>query len=74
MEGTNDDEKKTPYRRQRGFLGMPTVKGGLRLRPRPSRHKDCGPSQVVLAGARSQKLLVYPFTGMVTDLASLNDR
>jgi len=34
MEGANDDEKKISYRSRRGFLGMPTVKGGLRLRPR----------------------------------------
>src|SRR5712692_6758328 len=61
MEGTNDDEKKTPYRRQRGFLGMPTVKCGLRLRPRPSRHKDCGPQPARLGWGPQSKTTCLSF-------------
>src|SRR5713226_4484330 len=61
MEGTNDDEKKTSYRRQRGSLGMPTVKGGLRLRPRPSRHKDCGPQPARLGWGPQSKTTCLSF-------------
>ncbi len=37
----------------------------------PQRQR--APARSCWLGPGSQKLLVYPFTGMVTDLASLND-
>jgi hypothetical protein len=50
-----------------------TVKDGFEASTKATR-KTANPSQVVLAGARQSKRLVYPFTGMETGLASLNDK